>query len=83
MVAPPGSLTLITPHGPGRFFTLMPYNVPIHVVVGNPIKLPHVANPSTAQVDDALEEYIAELERIFELHKGHIPGYEHTQLRIL
>lgn len=68
----------------GRWLTLMPQNVPISVVVGSPICVgkPN-PNPSEALVQDVLEAYIAEIERIFELHKRNVPGYEQRRLKII
>jgi len=44
---------------------VMPLRVPIHSVVGNPIHLEQVKEPTDEQVDKAHAQYIEELQRIY------------------
>ena len=52
------------------FFPLMPKNtIPIRVVVGAPLVLPKIADPTKDDVTTWHNKYIASLSRIFEEHK--------------
>jgi len=66
----------------GRWFTLVPFNNPINVVVGTPIKVFQNSNPSEEEVDQVLKAYIEGLQKLFEEHK-HKVGYEKKQLVVL
>ena len=54
----------------GRFFTPLPYKVPIKVLVGEPLKVPvpkvRGERPDDAMVDSYLNKYI---ERVKDMHK--------------
>jgi len=54
----------------GRWFTWMPHRVPFKVVIGKPLAVEHIEDPSDEQVDRVLEKYIAAME---ELHRLHAP----------
>jgi 2-acylglycerol O-acyltransferase 2 len=66
----------------GRFCSLLPYNNPIHVVVGKPIELTQCLNPSEQQVEAVLCQYKAELLQLFEEHKCYV-GYSDRRLVIV
>ncbi len=53
----------------------------MYVVVGRPIPVPHVDAPSLGQVQDYLDKFIAELERLFEAHKAQA-GHPNEQLLV-
>ncbi|CAK8991240.1 2-acylglycerol O-acyltransferase 2-A (Acyl-CoA:monoacylglycerol acyltransferase 2-A) (MGAT2-A) (Monoacylglycerol O-acyltransferase 2-A) [Durusdinium trenchii] len=60
---------------------LVPYSKPIAALVGKPIRIEKAySNPPEELVNDIHAQFIAELQRIFEKHKGIVPGYEHKQL---
>lgn len=62
-------------------FGLMPYRVPITMVFGAPIKLPHCAKPSQEQIDTAHKEYCEALLKLFDEHKEQL-GYQNAVLEI-
>jgi len=59
----------------GRYFTPLPYRVPIRVLVGEPLCVPEPKvrgeRPEDAVVEDYLKKYI---ERVKDLHKQHTQG---------
>ena len=55
------SLPLIT--------NLIPRRVPITSVIGDPVDVPHLENPTDEEVSKALEYYIVELEKFYNLHR--------------
>lgn len=48
---------------------MMPYRRPINIVVGKPIPIAQAANPDPAYVDAMHEQYVAELERLWDQWK--------------
>jgi Diacylglycerol acyltransferase len=69
----------------GRWFTAMPYRVPITTVVGRPIVLPRVApgaRASEADVEKWLEVYIGRLNVLYDRHKAAC-GYGDRTLEVL
>jgi 2-acylglycerol O-acyltransferase 2 len=66
----------------GVLCTTMPHKVPMHIVVGKPIELPHRADPSPAEVRRYLEQYIDALVSLFERHKA-AAGHPHATLTII
>ena len=47
----------------------------IHTVVGEPLKLPRIAEPTKAQVDEWHDKYIKALQALFNRHKAkYAPG---------
>jgi len=67
----------------GRWKTLIPYNVPLSVVVGNPLRVEYNPSPTPEQVESVLHEYIEELTRLFESNKHKFKGYENKKLVVL
>ena len=59
----------------GRYFTPLPYRVPVRVLVGEPLKVPtpkvRGEKPDDAVVEEYLKKYI---ERVKDLHKNHTDG---------
>jgi hypothetical protein len=53
----------------GRWGTLIPYQVPLVTVVGSPIHVEAVANPSKEQVNALHERYVQALVDLYEEHK--------------
>jgi hypothetical protein len=62
-------------------YGLMPYRVPVTMVFGAPIKLPHCANPTQEQIDSAHKTYCEALLKLFDDHKARL-GYPHAFLEI-
>lgn len=48
---------------------LMPYRRPLNIVVGKPIRVVQSSNPEQDEIDRVHEEYIRELERIWDTWK--------------
>eukprot|EP00887_Chlorella_sp_A99_P000400 scaffold13.g400.t1 len=59
--------------------TPVPYQVKLTIVVGKPIRVPKTPAPSTELVDEYLQRFIAEMERLFEEHKA-AAGYAGDRL---
>lgn len=61
----------------GRFFTPLPYNIPITVVIGEPIETPKPsqpgAKPNEELVDEYHQKYIAALKKLHSLHVRNRP----------
>jgi 2-acylglycerol O-acyltransferase 2 len=52
------------------FFALVPKNtVPVHIVVGSPLALPKIDDPSKDDVTNWHNKYMAALTKVFEDHK--------------
>lgn len=66
----------------GWFGTALPHRVPMHVVVGRPIPVPRQADPDPEEVQRVLQQYISELQRIFEEHKE-AAGHPRARLTVL
>ena len=65
--------------------TLMPFmprRKPLHIVVGAPLDLGHVANPSREQVMEAHRKYIEALEALYDRHKTKMYGADAGKLGI-
>ncbi|KAK9467092.1 diacylglycerol acyltransferase-domain-containing protein [Lipomyces arxii] len=64
--------TLPLMHARGIFnydFGLMPYRRPITVVVGKPIPVPYVAQPTEAEISVYHQRYMDELQRLWDTYK--------------
>ncbi|XP_036987411.2 2-acylglycerol O-acyltransferase 2 [Artibeus jamaicensis] len=71
-------------HGRGIFqysFGLLPYRRPITTVVGKPIEVQQVTQPSQEQVDELHRHYMDELCKLFEAHKlkYNVPTDQHLE----
>lgn len=71
-------------HGRGIFqynFGLLPYRRPITTVVGKPIRVQKIQNPSQEEVDKLHQHYIKELCDLFEAHKlkYNVPADRHLE----
>jgi len=61
----------------GRWCTLLPFAVPITVVVGRPVAVDREEEPSDATVDRVHAAYVAELRRVYAEHRDELaPGRE-------
>ncbi|CAE8683601.1 unnamed protein product, partial [Polarella glacialis] len=55
------------------FFPLLPRRVPVSVVIGNPVKLPRIANPTDADVKEHHARYVEALQKLYkEATKGSV-----------
>ncbi|XP_055986138.1 acyl-CoA wax alcohol acyltransferase 1 [Sorex fumeus] len=59
-------------------FGILPYSLPIITVVGEPLPLPKIENPSQEMVDKYHTLYMDALHKLFEEHKAHY-GFSKTQ----
>lgn len=46
------------------------YDIALHAVVGKPLELPHLPNPSEEDVTKYHEIYIAHVQKLFDKYKG-------------
>ena len=47
-------------------FGLVPYRKPIHVVVGTPIKVKKIENPTREEIESMHETYVKELQKLYD-----------------
>lgn len=65
------------------FCSLAPIRqVPMHIYVGKPIAVPHTADPSAAEVQRYLKQYISAMAAIFERQKA-AAGHPKAKLTII
>jgi len=62
---------------------LMPYRRPLNIVVGHPIKVVQSATPQQEQIDRVHEEYVTELERLWDQWKDKFAPNRKEELQIL
>mmetsp|Transcript_11107 Transcript_11107/g.22805 ORF Transcript_11107/g.22805 Transcript_11107/m.22805 type:complete len:383 (-) Transcript_11107:7-1155(-) len=56
----------------GRYFTPLPYRVPIRVLVGEPLKVPQPQHRGEKPDEEIVEKYLKQyIEQVKELHKRH------------
>ncbi|XP_060768515.1 2-acylglycerol O-acyltransferase 3b [Neoarius graeffei] len=67
----------------GGRWLLLPHRRPITTVVGSPISVPHVCNPSAQQVDHYHKLYIESLSKLFHTHKTSCGLADTHQLHII
>ncbi len=63
-------------------FGMLPFRNPIYTVVGKPIDVKKVENPTKQQIEELHELYISELEKLFDEHKGKYLKNKETKLII-
>ena len=66
----------------GRWMTGIPHRVPIVIVLGRPIEVPKVQDPSQEMVDQYLQRFIEEMAGLFERNKASA-GCSQLQLQIV
>ncbi len=54
----------------------------MHIVVGSPIEVPHLTDPSPAEVEGHLRHYIVALESMFERRKA-AAGHPRARLTVM
>lgn len=62
---------------------LMPYRRPLNIVVGRPIKVTQSSKPEQEQIDRVHEEYVVELERLWNTWKDDFAPDRQEELQIL
>ncbi|KAH8815201.1 diacylglycerol acyltransferase-domain-containing protein [Xylogone sp. PMI_703] len=62
---------------------LMPYRRPINIVVGRPVKVVQSSKPSPEEVDRVHSEYVAELQRLWDLWKDDFAPHRKGELQII
>jgi len=55
-------------------YGMLPHRQPLTTVVGAPIDLPHIAEPTDSQVDEYHAKYMEGLEKLFEEWKSQVPA---------
>nr|AID16200.1 diacylglycerol acyltransferase type 2 [Ettlia oleoabundans] len=65
----------------GWMGSFMPKQVPMYIVVGKPIPVPTVEEPTQEQVEEYLQRFISEMERLFAEHKE-AASHPHASLTI-
>jgi 1-acyl-sn-glycerol-3-phosphate acyltransferase len=58
----------------GRYFLPIPYQVPITMVVGEPIPVDRVAQPTEQQIDELHQRFMDEVVKLFDEYKGRVAG---------
>jgi len=66
----------------GRWFTLIPFAVPLNVVVGEPVECKQNPDPSEDEVEQVLTEYTESLVNLYEQNKS-LYGYTDKRLLVL
>ncbi|KAJ8069892.1 hypothetical protein OCU04_000303 [Sclerotinia nivalis] len=62
---------------------LMPYRRPLNIVVGRPIKVVQSKTPEQKDIDRVHEEYVTELERLWDLWKDDFAPNRKTELQLI
>ncbi|KAJ4793945.1 Diacylglycerol O-acyltransferase 2 [Rhynchospora pubera] len=66
----------------GKWGTPIPYRVPMHVVVGTPIKVEQNPQPTYDEINEVHAQFLTEMEKLFDKYRGRV-GYDNLPLRIL
>ncbi|CAG8951164.1 hypothetical protein HYFRA_00007910 [Hymenoscyphus fraxineus] len=62
---------------------LMPYRRPINIVVGRPIRVVQAAKPEQSEIDRVHEEYVTELERLWDMWKDEFAPNRKEEMQIM
>lgn len=66
----------------GKFFLPIPRDEKILYVVGKPLGLPNIAEPTQEDIDKWHSVYCEEVRKLFEMYKEKVPMYKHKKLFI-
>eukprot|EP00794_Sanderia_malayensis_P011362 gene11362-12547_t len=72
-------------YGRGIFqytFGMLPFRRPVHVVVGKPIAVKKIKDPTNEEIEELHEKYIDELRQLFDENKEKYHG-EQTQIKLI
>jgi hypothetical protein len=64
----------------GKFYLPIPRDEKILYVVGKPLGLPHIEEPTQEDVDKWHAIYCDEVQKLFEMYKERVPMYKHKKL---
>lgn len=64
-------------------FGFIPFKHPLVTVIGQPIKVERVDNPSQEQIDNLHSVYIAKLQDLYDAHKNEYHAYRKEDMRIV
>lgn len=62
---------------------LMPYRRPLNIVVGRPIKVAQSSKPEQEEIDRVHEQYVQELERLWELWKDDFAPQRKEEMQLI
>ena len=62
---------------------LMPYRRPLNIVVGRPVRVAQASKPAQEDIDRVHEEYVQELERLWDLWKDDFAPHRQSELEIV
>jgi 2-acylglycerol O-acyltransferase 2 len=62
---------------------LMPYRRPLNIVVGRPIKVNQAASPKQEDIDRVHEEYMVELERLWDTWKDEFAKERKSEMELV
>jgi len=77
--------TLPVFHGRGIFqysMGMLPFRTPIHTIVGTPISVPRIENPSQEEVDEFHDKYMKSLVKLFNDNKKKYARDERLELEL-
>jgi 2-acylglycerol O-acyltransferase 2 len=63
----------------GRWFLPVPYQVPITMVIGEPMEVEQVDNPTEEQIDQLHARFVVELQKLFDEYKHKVGGNWHNK----
>ncbi|EEC44340.1 predicted protein [Phaeodactylum tricornutum CCAP 1055/1] len=67
----------------GKWYLPIPRDCKLLYASGQPLGMPHILDPSQADIDKWHEKYCSEVMRIFEKYKEKVPEYKHKKLEII
>jgi len=67
----------------GRFYLPIPRDCKMLYVSGKPLGMPHVTNPTQADIDKWHAKYCDEISRMYNQYREKVPEYKHKPLEIL
>lgn len=67
----------------GKWYLPIPRDCKLLYVSGQPLGLPHIKDPTQADIDKWHAKYCQEVKRLFDTYKERVPEYKHKQLEIV